>query len=317
MSLSVETCVLGWRALGLRMALSMIVACQVCVVASADAQDDDGSGLSPAEQVMMQRFSSIRWITGPAKANIGTMAEIDVPAGYQFASGADAQTLLELYGNPRNPNILGAMVPMSELENWTLIFKFDEVGYIADADKESLNADEIISSFQAGLPDMNAARRQMGAPECGYISWMEPPFYDSQTNNLTWALRLGFADGETVNYDIRMLGRRGVMEATLVDSPETYAQSIPTVKSLLSSFSFTDGNRYSQWQQGDKVAAYGLTGLVAGGGLAMAAKTGLLAKIMATILKGGKAIILAVVVIFGGVFSLIKRMTGGGESAGG
>lgn len=300
------------RASGLWLALCVIVASQAHVVANAQ----DG-GLSPAEQAMMQRLSSIQWINGPAKANIGTMAEIDVPPGYQFAAGGDAQTLLELYGNPRNPNILGAMVPMSELENWTLIFKFDEIGYVADADKESLNADEIISSFQAGLPDMNAARRQIGAPECGYISWMEPPFYDSQTNNLTWALRLGFADGESVNYDIRMLGRRGVMEATLVDSPEAYAQSVPTVKSLLSSFSFTDGNRYSQWQQGDKVAAYGLTGLVAGGGLAMAAKTGLLAKIMATILKGGKAIIIAVVVVFGGAFSLIKRLAGNGESADG
>ena len=162
---------------------------------------------------------------------------------------------------------------------------------------------------------MNAARRAIGADQCSSISWMEKPFYDPQTNNLTWALRLGFAEGDSVNYDIRILGRRGVMEATLLDSPETYAKSIPDVKQVLTGFSFTSGEKYAEWKQGDKLAAYGLTGLVAGGGLAMAAKTGLLGKLGLLFAKGGKAIILAIVVIFGGLMSVMKRLLGGGETS--
>jgi len=278
----------------------------------ATAQEDQ---LSPEQQQLLQRFSAIEWQQGPATATIGTMAEIKVPEGFQFASASDAQTLLELYGNPRNPSILGALVPLADDADWTLIFKFDEIGYVKDADKESIDAEEILSSFQAGLPDMNRSRRAIGAAECSSISWMEKPFYDSQTNNLTWALRLGFAEGDSVNYDIRILGRDGVMEATVLDSPETYAKSIPTVKEVLTGFSFTDSNKYSEWKQGDKVAAYGLTGLVAGGGLAMAAKTGLLGKIGLLLAKGGKAIILAVVVLAGGLMSVVKRIFGGGETS--
>lgn len=276
---------------------------------SVSAQEDQ---LTPEQQLMLQRLSSIQWVEGPSTARIGTMAEIQIPAGYQFAKATDAQTLLEVYGNPRNPNILGAIVPMADDASWTMIFKFDDIGYVQDADKESIDADDILSTFQSGLPDMNEARRAVGAAECSSISWMEKPFYDPQTNNLTWALRLGFNDGDSVNYDIRILGRRGVMEATLLDSPETYAKSIPDVKQILTGFTFTSGEKYAEWQQGDKIAAYGLTGLVAGGGLAMAAKTGLLGKLGLLFAKGGKAIILAIVVIFGAGISIVKRLFGGG-----
>jgi uncharacterized membrane-anchored protein len=285
------------------------IMCAGVVPGSVSAQEEQ---LSPEQQQMLERFASIQWTEGPTTARIGTMAEIQIPAGYQFTSANGAQTLLELYGNPRDPGILGAIVPMAEGASWTLIFKFDDIGYVKDADKESIDAEEILSSFQAGLPDMNEARRAVGAAECSGISWMEKPFYDPQTNNLTWALRLGFNDGDSVNYDIRILGRRGVMEATLLDSPETYAKSIPDVKQVLTGFAFTSGEKYSEWQQGDKIAAYGLTGLVAGGGLAMAAKTGLLGKLGVLLAKGGKAIILAVVVIFGAGVSIVKRLLGGG-----
>jgi uncharacterized membrane-anchored protein len=290
--------------------VAVAILCSLAVApGSVSAQENP---LTPEQQQMMERFASIQWTEGPATERVGAMAEIQIPAGYQFTSANGAQTLLELYGNPRDPSILGAIVPMAEGASWTLIFKFDAIGYVQDADKESIDADEILSTFQAGLPDMNAARRAVGAAECSGINWMEKPFYDPQTNNLTWALRLGFNDGDSVNYDIRILGRRGVMEATLLDSPETYAKSIPDVKQVLTGFAFTTGEKYSEWQQGDKIAAYGLTGLVAGGGLAMAAKTGLLGKLGVLLAKGGKAIILAVVVIFGAGFSVVKRLFGGG-----
>jgi uncharacterized membrane-anchored protein len=269
--------------------------------------------LDAATMVLIERYNSIQWQEGPVKVQIGTMGEIEVPAGYQFASDTHAQTLLEVYGNPRNPNILGAVVPTSEEENWTLIFQFDAVGYIKDADRESIDAEEILSGFQSGLPAMNQQRRAIGSSECRGISWTEKPFYDAQTNNLTWALNLAFDEGNAINYDIRMLGRHGVMEATILGDPATYAQAVPKVKQLLTSYAFTSGNKYSEWTQGDKVAAIGLTGLVAGGGLAVAAKTGFLAKIGLLLAKGGKGIILAIVVAFGAFGSFIKKLFGGGR----
>ena len=44
---------------------------------------------------------------------------------------------------------------------------------------------------------------------------------------------------------------------------------------MLSGFDFVQGQKYAEFRQGDRMAAYGLTGLIAGGGVAVAAKTGL------------------------------------------
>jgi len=106
-----------------------------------------------------------------------------------------------------------------------------------------------------------------------------------------------------------------VMEATLLGDPATYTKSLPQVKELLGAYSFTSGNKYTEWTQGDKVAAYGLTGLVAGGGLALAAKSGLLAKLGLLLAKGGKAIILGIVVLGGVIFSFIKKFFGGNNES--
>jgi uncharacterized membrane-anchored protein len=74
------------------------------------------------------------------------------------------------------------------------------------------------------------------------------------------------------------------MSVNLVDSPESFRSVVPLVKAMLSGFRFQPGHRYGEWRAGDKVAAYGLTALVVGGGTSIAAKTGLLAKIWKPVL---------------------------------
>jgi uncharacterized membrane-anchored protein len=44
---------------------------------------------------------------------------------------------------------------------------------------------------------------------------------------------------------------------------------------VLAGYDFNPGDRYSEFQEGDKVAAYGLGALVVGGAAAVAAKTGI------------------------------------------
>ncbi|MEM9586393.1 MAG: DUF2167 domain-containing protein [Planctomycetota bacterium] len=289
--------------------------------AFAETEDEDvGPQALEAEASLelsdeMKRYLAIQWESGPTTARIGTMAEIKIPAGYRFTGAKGTQDLLELYGNPRNPDMLGCIMPESEQEDWTLVFQFDSIGYVDDSDREALDAEELITTFRSGIDAGNAQRRAMGAEELSAMSWQEQPFYDSQTNNLTWALKLDFPSGSSINYDIRLLGRRGVMEATLIGDPETYSDAVPTVKSLLEGYSFTSGNKYSEWVKGDKVAAVGLAGLVAGGAAVAAAKTGLLAKLGLLLAKGGKAVIVGIVVVLAGVGSFFKKLLGGGQQA--
>ena len=43
---------------------------------------------------------------------------------------------------------------------------------------------------------------------------------------------------------------------------------------MLAGFEFREGHRYAQFRAGDKTAAYGLTGLIVGGGTAVLVKSG-------------------------------------------
>jgi len=54
----------------------------------------------------------------------------------------------------------------------------------------------------------------------------------------------------------------------------------------METFAYKSGGKYAEFRQGDKVAKYGLTALVVGGGVALAAKSGLLGKLFKPILVG-------------------------------
>jgi hypothetical protein len=57
---------------------------------------------------------------------------------------------------------------------------------------------------------------------------------------------------------VRLLGRKGVMNAQLVVAPESLQASLPRFDQMLAGFSYKDGQRYAQYVEGDHVAEYGL-----------------------------------------------------------
>jgi uncharacterized membrane-anchored protein len=107
----------------------------------------------------------------------------------------------------------------------------------------------------------------------------------------------------SVNHSIRLLGRRGTINVDLVASPGEYAASISDFNTLISGFAYNQGNRYSDFTAGDKVAKYGLAALIAGGAGAVALKTGLLAKLW-------KLIVVAIAAIAGFIKKIFRSIFG-------
>ena len=89
-----------------------------------------------------------------------------------------------------------------------------------------------------------------------------------------------------INHSTRLLGRRGVMAVNLVLSAEDVSTAVPAFNSVLTEFSFNPGQRYAEFARGDKVAEYGLTGLIVGGVGVALAKSGLLQKFWKLIVLG-------------------------------
>src|SRR6266436_5161413 len=88
-----------------------------------------------------------------------------------------------------------------------------------------------------------------------------------------------------LNYNTRLLGRKGVMEVVLVVDPEKLPETLPVFRTLLAGYSLSSGQTYAEYRPGDKVAKYGLAALVVGGGAVAAAKLGLLAPLILILKK--------------------------------
>jgi len=264
-----------------------------------------------ADQADNKSKDNIQWQDGPTVGKLGTLGEIKVPAGYRFSGIEGTRKFLELTHNPPNGAELGVLVPvLEENENssnfWFVIFEFHEIGYVKDDDKDKLDSEALLKSIQNSTEEGNKERAKRGWTAYHVSGWYKPPYYDVSTKNLTWATS-GYGDlpskssganrEDNVNYSVRILGRSGTMDADLVLGNDSVGTALPRFNEVLKGFSFRQGHSYAEFRAGDKVAEYGLAALVAGGATALAAKTGLLAKLW--------KLIVALVV---GLFAALKRL---------
>lgn len=250
-----------------------------------------------AAQTKEEFFSKFKWTKGPAKANLKSIAEIQVPEGYMSTDGDGARKMLEAMGNLTNGREVGMLMPTSMV--WFVVFRFDDSGYVKDDDKDKLNADKMLKTFKEGTEQSNKEREKRGIPAIHITGWEQAPRYNEQTHNLEWAIK-GESEGEPiVNWNTRLLGRRGVMEVKLVVDPVKLRETMPAYEKLIADFSYKSGERYAEFKQGDKIAQYGLAGLVLGGAAVGAAKLGLFSGLLLFLKKIWKLVIVAVVAVAG------------------
>lgn len=251
-------------------------------------------------------FLAIPWKQGPTVGEMGPHAQITVPDGFLFTGPEGTPQFLELTENPPDPTTVGVLYPMGDSEGWVVYFDYDDSGHVKDDDRDTIDADALLQQFKAGNAAANEERRRRGWEGLTVVDWVVAPGYEPSTNRLAWGIKMRTDGGDLLaNYDVRLLGRTGVMSATLVCPPGQVQSLIPRLQELLNGFEFKEGHRYAEWRSGEKVAAYGLTGLIAGGAAVAAAKAGLFAKLAAMFAKAGKVIAIAVIAIAGGLWRLV------------
>lgn len=249
---------------------------------------------------------------GPAKVELGHELLLDLPEDYLFVEKASAKKFLEANGSFHNDNLLGLVVGNDRELPWFVVIRYQDEGYIKDDEK--LDAKEILDAIKEGQEEANQERKQRGFKELRVGGWSEEPHYDRAKHHLVWALNAVTDDDTTVNYNTRVLGRRGYVSLNLVVDPVMLEKSKPHAAALLQHTSFKAGSRYEDFQEGtDKVAEYGLAGLVLGGAGVAAlklVKVGLLAKagkfLIALLVAGKKGIVL----VLAGIGAFLKKLFG-------
>lgn len=246
-------------------------------------EDERSSGLSGLLEEVGAR-------TGPLTADLGGHAELTVPEGIVFVDGKGTKTFLERTENFPSGEEVGLVLGNTGSEVWWAIFRFEDTGYVEDAEKDELDADDLLDSIQTSNEEGNEERRRRGWGTVDVVGWEKPPFYDEKTNNLTWALRTHSSDGDGVNWDVRLLGRRGVMKARLICGVDALPTILPAFDALIASFQYKEGHKYAEYQKGDKIAEYGLGALVLGGAGVAAFKLGFFAKFWKFLVFGAAAV---------------------------
>lgn len=263
-----------------------VVACTLLSARAMEAQAPTAADSANMKK-WRAKYETIEWLTGPSKGRLGDIGEINVPKGCRLTQEKGATTYLELTENIPDGDEVGLLRcedSSNDDMHWFVIYTYDASGYVKDDEKGHLDPNAILASLRKGTEEGNLERKKRGWDEMHIDGWVRPPYYDERTNNLTWSLKGGDSEGGTVvNESVRLLGRGGVLRAELVLNPTQVDSVIPEFDKIMLSTTFVPGSRYSEWKSGDKVAAYGLTALIAGGAGAVAMKSGLFAKLGAAI----------------------------------
>lgn len=288
----------------------IIFAC--CLIATTSSLFAQVDSLQILNEIFQKRIDSIENALSYEHGSIDLMngvATIHIPSGYKFLNSEQSEYVLsEIWGNPPSES-LGMLFPedvspISDNFTFAVEVTYSNDGYIEDSDAEDIDYDELLESMQNDTELANKDREELGYENIELIGWASEPFYDKQNKKLHWAKELKFGSYEvnTLNYNIRVLGREGYLNLNAIGDMDVLPQIQTDIDYILNSVEFNEGYAYNDFDSSvDKVAAYGIGGLIAG---KMLAKAGM----FAGLLKFWKVIVIGAVGLFG---AFKKRIFGG------
>lgn len=245
----------------------------------------------------------------------GGKASINIPPGFKFLNKQQSEkVLVDLWNNPpeQAKNVLGMIFPEKSSplsdSSYTFVVEFEEMGYIKDDDAEKIDYDEMLKNIHEGEAEENKERVKAGYQSLHLVGWAQQPFYDKEKKVLHWAKEIEFGGEEgahTLNYNVRILGRHGVLSLNAVCTMNELSLVKANISKVLTMAQFTDGNAYADFDpKVDKIAAWTIGGLVAGKVLA---KVGFFAVFLKYIGVLWKFILLGIAACFGFIKKLFKR----------
>lgn len=262
--------------------------------------------------------ASLTWQQGDVSVG-DDLATLALGEDLRFVGPEDAGRLLQAWGNPPGEPPLGMIFPASLSpfadEAWGVVVTYEEEGHVDDEDAADIDYAELLEEMQSDTKERNKERAEAGFGTVDLIGWAEPPHYDASSKKLYWAKDLDFGEGEhTLNYAVRILGRKGVLELNAVASMSQLPMIRGEMTKVMERVDFQTGNRYADFDPDlDEVAAYGIGALIAG---KAAAKVGLFKGLIALLVASKKLLIMGGIAVIAAIKGLFSRRGGGdGETA--
>lgn len=239
------------------------------------------------------------------------VATLNIPSDFYYINPKDAEKVLtQIWGNPPGQNTMGMLLPEGktplDADTWAVSIQYEEDGYVSDEDAGEIDYSELLKSMQDDVNAASASRVKQGYGSIELLGWASQPFYDQASHKMHWAkeLKFGQSDQHTLNYNIRVLGRKGVLVLNFIAGMDQKYLIESKLDKVLAIADFDQGSQYSDFDpELDEIAAYGLGALVAG---KVIAKTGFLVAALVFLKKFGVLFLLAGAALLKRLFSRNK-----------
>lgn len=261
---------------------------------------DSNEKLSPDQESYIawakELWNSIERQTGNIELP-NKVASLNLSDSFYYLNPEDSHKILvDVWGNPPGDKTLGMIFPAGTTpfhpDSWAVTIQYSEDGYVSDKDANEINYDELLKDIKKSAKEESRLRSEKGYSSMEFVGWASKPYYDPETHKLHWAkeFKFGDMDENTLNYNIRVLGRKGVLVLNFISSMKNKAIIKSQLQNVLAAADFNKGYKYSDFNPDvDKVAAYGIGALVAG---KLVAKTGLFAGALMLFKKFGIVVLI-------------------------
>lgn len=208
-------------------------------------------------------FYQLNWKTEGTYRLPNSNSILKLPSNYGLVLGEEA---LEIYRIDEEPigEDLEAYVCEANTFDDTMLFRYVDDGYVSLHDWEEIDSKILLEGIISNTEKDNEVRRKRGLEEITNIVWLQEPTLNRETKTVYWATNALCGNEPLVNAIALRLGRKGYERISWVTSPSTFVPFGGHLEVMLQAHSFEPGNRYSDYEVGDKIAEYGVAALVAG-----------------------------------------------------
>lgn len=251
-----------------------------------------------------EKRDSLNWIKGPATIKHLDQGLIKIDEYQSALIGEDARQMIYwINGVQFNIDVF-----VEDALGYT-DYTFDNSGYVKLDDWKDINPEKFLKELNSGMEESNKMREEKGFNTVLETVWFRQPTLNKEKNTVSYATNVSFSDGNnSINAAVLILGRYGYAEATIVATIEDFKEyGNLLIDEVIDDYSFVQEKKYSNFTTGDKVAAAGIAGLLAGSLGIKAFKTGGLAALLLLAKKFWFILLFPIIFAWGFVKRLFSR----------
>lgn len=260
------------------------------------------------QEALEKEFQNLPWQIEPGTYQLSkSNSTLDLADGLGFLTGESAERYMYLSQGVEHVDVDAVVFDIEEYSQ--VIFSYTDPGYVSIDDWGEVNPDELLKEIIKNTEIGNKARQENGLAELRVTDWLVKPVLDKKNDAAYWAISLKEGERNIVNAITLKLGRSGFEKVVWVGETKQYSDSDNLLEAMLEGHSFNNGFRYADYSFGDKIAAFGIASLVAtsAGGKSKAVKSTLAVIGLALLGILKKFIIIPIVLVIGGLWTLVKR----------